>query len=581
LNAKAGATVSAGLWIGLVAGVADAASVLVENPNSFAGASDVAAFATAAVAGSVALGGAGGMLLALLPRRPGSAIVAPVLALWLFAWVGVRVHVRWFFGTPLAEPRYLAVNVALLAAAAIAVTPLGLLLRRGRGTFVARPLVPALVGTAALAAWVVLGGPLGPSAPRPATAEPPPGARDVLLVTLDTTRADHLSAYGYPRGTTPFLDRLARRGTTWIDLSVPIPLTNPSHSSLFTGLLPREHGVRNNGTPLGAGHATFVEGLAAQGWSCAAFVSGIPLKAKLSGLARGFSVYDDRFSPLEAIHPMLTTLAVVRVANRVLPIDFVERRAARTARAAVAWLGASRGPRFVWVHFFDAHTPYDAAPVLRERFARESRAWSANGRDVTAWPFADYDAEVRAADRALGDVVRAFDEVTGGRGVIVVTADHGEGLEQHGELAHGAQLYTEDLRVPGVVRGAAAGPPGGLDRGLACLTRFARLVPAWAHGTVPDLVPPPGWTEAATYAPEGRHDQSAVWDDAGEKIMVNWDTGEERSFDLAADPGETSPRPPGEGSERLKGHLVPPGEAGSEELDPEVVRRLRALGYLH
>jgi len=574
---------AAGLLLGLGAGGWDAVAILAGNPRSFTGAADAARFAAGSVALYAAAGLPAGALLVAIPRRP-IAWVSVGLAAWLFVWAGVRVHVRWFFGEPLTDPRYAGVNLALLAACAGAAW----LFHRALGRRLRPALAPARLAVAALVAGAITAGLMrggGSTASGGDAGPPPPGARDVLLVTWDTTRADHLSVYGYPRGTTPALDRLAREAALWTDLWAPIPLTNPSHASLFTGLTPREHKVRNNGTPLPADVATVVPALSDAGWRCGAFVSGIPLKAGLSGLAPGFSTYDDAFSPLERVHPMLTTLAGVRVADRVLPVDFIERRADRTADAAIAWLERTHGPRFLWVHFFDPHTPYAAAPPLRSRFARPS-VWTAHGVPAHEWPVADYDAELRATDRATRRLLDAFERTSGGAGVVVMTADHGEGLGQHGELAHGTLLFAEDLRVPGIVAGVDT--LAGIRTGLATTVRIGALArdAAGLERDPEDEAPAdaPLATDVVrleTFAPEGRQDRSAVIDRAGRKAEVVWATGEERAFDLRADPGESRPRPVDEIAPDLRQFLTAPGRAASEALDPEVVRRLRALGYLH
>jgi hypothetical protein len=268
----------------------DVASIRFENPNSFDGAGDLlhmlaASFALSAVAVLIA-----SLALALVlraARRDSPRTIAVVgLAAWFFLWTSVRVHVHWFFGESLSSARSLSA------------TALGLLVSVGVAWIVCRWASPALSWTAR-SAWVFVLVPAmivpgllaarasseSASAPAPA---PSPMLRDVLLVTLDTTRADHLSGFGYPRGTSPNLDRLARTAG-WVGTMVtPVPLTNPSHVSLLTGLSPREHGVRNNGTSLGAGVATVTQQLAAHGMRCAAFVSGIPLKKAWSGLGPGF-----------------------------------------------------------------------------------------------------------------------------------------------------------------------------------------------------------------------------------------------------------------------------------------------------
>lgn len=580
------ATLGAGLLLGWIAGVWDGAAILLENPRSFTGGVDATGFLAGAAAMSTLAGGTVGALLALLPRRPGIRWFSLGLGLWAFAWLGVRVHVKWFFGAPLTDPVYAAANAALLLGCAAGAYALHRAWGGRAGRALESPWIPGVAALTGLAAAALLGSAPGRSAEPRREAAAPEGARDVLLITWDTTRADHLSGYGYPRGTTPALDRLARGGALWTDLWAPIPLTNPSHSSLFTGRVPRDHGVRNNGTRLPDDVPTVVEDLSEQGWNCAAFVSGIPLKAGLSGLAPGFAVYDDAFSPLERLHPMFTTLAAVRVGNRILPMDFIERRATETAEAAIDWLEAASGPRFLWVHFFDPHTPYDAPAEFRDRFASPHEPWAARGVPLSEWPFADYDAELRATDAAMNRLVRAFAGVSRGQGVVLLTADHGEGLGQHGELAHGTQLFAEDLRVPGIVRGMEG--VRGIQTGLATTTGFERLMriaagtnePAAGDGAAD------AWLRAdrvllETFAPEGRQDQSAVLHASGRKLFVNWETGEERAFDLAQDPGETTPRAVDEIASDLREFLTTPSDEGSVPLDPEVVRRLRALGYLH
>lgn len=564
------AALNSGLWLGLAGGLGDAVAVTLENPRSFEGA-PVAGFVGAAVVLGVGAGAAAGVVAAAL-RLSARAVLFGGAALALFAWAGVRVHVRWFFGEPLLSAPSLLANVALLAGC----LALAALLAGLAGAGLERRLAGRTTPGIALAAATAGGLAALVFAPRPAApgsgTAPPPGARDVLLVTLDTTRADHLSCYGYPRGTTPAIDRLARRAATAVRAYAPIPLTSPSHASMLTGLIPREHGVLNNGMSLPAELPTIVPELAAAGWSCAAFVSGIPLKARLSGLAPGFSVYDDAFSLLERVHPMLTSLAIVRVANRVLPLDLIERRAESTCAAAAAWLRASEPPRFLWVHLFDPHTPYDAPRVLERRFGVEG---------ATEWPVAHYDAELRETDRHLEDLLRTFGEVTGGGGAVILTGDHGEGLGQHGELTHGSQLFEEDLRVPLVTRDPTRPKPGPrIDRAPVPLTIVApilrRLTGLDARSWSRSLL-------SETFAPEGRRDRSAAVDPGppGRKVVIDRVTGEIETFDLASDPGETRPGQPSAEWSDLVEQLPPDRAAREEELDPETVRRLRALGYVH
>ncbi len=582
--------VNCGLALGLVAGAWDGIAILVENPRSFDGALGGVAFLGAALALSVAVGGAVGLGVAAGSGRgardPGRILV-PGLALWIFGWAGVRVHVRWFFGEPLLSPGSLLVNVGLAVVSGLAAMVVWRIAGGrvtgvvARGSFTAAAVVVAILGVVATRTWA----PPGPAARAGAAAH---DARDILLVTLDTTRADHLSCYGYPRGTTPAIDRLARTSCAHARAYAPIPLTNPSHVSMMTGRTPREHGVLNNGTALPEHIPTIVREISEAGWSCAAFVSGIPLKASLSGLAPGFQTYDATFSRLESVHPMMTALATVRVANRILPFDLIERRAEKTCAAAIRWLAESSPPRFLWVHLFDPHTPYDAPEVLERRFARESVGWTAaGGKPVTGWPVSSYDAEIRETDRWLEDLLRAFRNETNGEGLVLLTADHGEGLEQHGELTHGSQLYEEDLRVPYVF----VHPQVSLVNWVGTefdvpVTSVAETLRAFAFGGYRgELDPPVEPIVAETFAPEGKEDQTAIvlTEDGGTgKLFVNRETGSRIGFDLTHDPGERQPvEPTGPEWEGLSAAL-PRGEPPRHsEPDPEAVRRLRALGYAH
>jgi hypothetical protein len=581
------AALGGGILVGLLMGAADGVAVVLENPLSFPGFGSGLGFLAGAIALHGVAGAIGGAIFALAPARFGRGrpglLGGAALAVAAFLALGVRLHVKWFFGVPLTHPAYAAANLALAAACAGGAA----VLVRALGAPVAR--LVALRGTVPALAVLVAGAGAIAFALRPGGSAiatpgaPPPGARDVLLVTLDTTRADHLSTYGYPRGTTPALDRLARSGTLWERAYASIPLTNPSHASILTGLLPRAHGVLNNGTALSDAVPTFVPELAAAGWRCAAFVSGIPLKHGLSGLAPGFATYDDAFSSLERIHSMITSLALVRTANRLLPGDLIERRARDTVAAAIDWLRRTEGPRFLWVHVFDPHTPYDAPAVLRRRFEVESAGWTAAGRPVGEWPHADYDAELRETDRWIEDLLRAWDEATDGRGSVILTADHGEGLEQHGELTHGSQLFEEDVRVPCVWR---IDDPRLVAGGIERAPREIRTIPrsvGWAAGL--DGPPPVRPFEPIlleTFAPEGKRDRSALLDAAGRKVIVDRESGEEVGYDLARDPGERrAVAGTGDPWDTLRRGLAERVAGPAVELDPETLRRLRSLGYLH
>lgn len=208
---------------------------------------------------------------------------------------------------------------------------------------------------------------------------------------------------------TPALDALAREGFRFPAAASTAPITQPAHASLLTGLVPRRHGVRDNGQVLGGTPATLAERLRAAGYRTAAFVSGYPLAAEF-GLDRGFEHYDDE----------LTTGAAGRL----------ERPAGETTAAALAWLGSAAEPWFLWVHYYDPHDPYEPP----SGFARPG-------------PRGAYEGEVAYVDAAVADLRRGAAGRTG-EVLTVFTADHGESLGEHGEETHGFFIYESTLAVP-------------------------------------------------------------------------------------------------------------------------------------
>lgn len=259
-----------------------------------------------------------------------------------------------------------------------------------------------------------------------------PSARpNVLLVTIDTLRADHCSAYGYPIATTPVLAALASAGTRFSTAYAVSATTAPSHASLMTGSAFRTSGVLKNGLPLPQEEVTVAEVMAASGYATAAFVSSFPLRSRF-GFAQGFESFDDEFSIPESSE-----------GRRSAPVAH-DRMAGATFDKFKAWLDKRRDtrPLFLWVHFVDPHFPYRAPEKFQAR-------WPADV-DINV---RHYDAEVHYADKQLGRVVEAFDQHAGAGGaLVIVTSDHGEGLGDHGWMSHGINLYEEAVRVPLVVR---------------------------------------------------------------------------------------------------------------------------------
>jgi arylsulfatase A-like enzyme/Tfp pilus assembly protein PilF len=266
-------------------------------------------------------------------------------------------------------------------------------------------------------------------------AAPPPPS--VLLVTIDTLRADHVGAYGASRAETPTLDALAARGVRFDTVIAPTPITLPSHTSLLTGTRPPRHGVRHNGSfRLRADLPTLAERLRGHGYVTAAVVGSVVLDAR-HGLDRGFDHYDDEVAR-----------AVARKAGAT---GYAERSATEVAEAAIAWLAdLEREPFFLWVHFYDPHLDHRAPPPFAERLADRP-----------------YDAEVAYVDHELGRLLAAL-EASGRleRTLVAVTSDHGESLGEHGETSHGMTLYDAALRVPWLLAGPEV-PAGRVVSGIA------------------------------------------------------------------------------------------------------------------
>ncbi len=259
-----------------------------------------------------------------------------------------------------------------------------------------------------------------------ASGAAPPVVESVLLITVDTLRADALGFAGNQRAATPALDRLAAGGLVFARAHAHNVVTLPSHANILTGLHPYEHGIRDNsGFVLPAEIPTAATLLSAAGFSTAAFVGAFPLDARF-GLARGFEVYDDRYP--EGSHQQ--------------DADYAERRGDQVVGPALEWWRAQSGRRrFLWVHLFDPHAPYAPPEPWASRFAADP-----------------YLGEVAAVDAFLAPLL---DEATGGdaSALVIFTADHGEALGEHGELTHGLFAYEPTLRVPLVLwaPGLAAG----------------------------------------------------------------------------------------------------------------------------
>lgn len=422
----------------------------------------------------------------------------------------------------------------------------------------------------------------------------PPGPR-VLLITLDTTRADRLTPYGSARDTAPALDRIARGGVRFTRAYAAMPTTDPSHTTFLTGVHPRRHGVTRNGLRAVDGLPSLPARFQARGFPTAAFLSRRHLDPRELNIP-GF--------------------------DRVDGAERGERRAAETASRALDWLDRhEEGGWFLWVHLFDPHAPYDPPAPYDSRFGSGpperrlgSHGWLAPGErypaEVLQRNVALYDGEISGMDEWVGRLVAAAEALPGDPPLVVVAADHGESLgELEGRFryafAHGEFLYDHQVRIPLIFRWKGELPEGGVVRELFAAADLAPTILelvgdeglAGEDGTArAALVRGRGGAGAEQVVVQRRSfanpEQPRL---AGEefalirgsrKLIVNELEGAEL-YDLDADPGEEKdiapfePATVAELTERLRAWLRshPPAGPG-EGPDREKLEQLRSLGYV-
>jgi arylsulfatase A-like enzyme len=408
----------------------------------------------------------------------------------------------------------------------------------------------------AIAAAASLGGAV--LAPLTSSIRRPAPLLNVLLITLDTTRADRLSPYGLMDGAMPHLDRLAREGVVFDRAYTVAPLTLPAHASVMTGLLPPSHGVRDNAdAALAPAHTTLAEVLRSRGFRTGAFV-GSTVLAGDRGLAQGFDVY--RWGEADGSH---------------------ERRADVVVGEALSWLEVNADSSFfLWTHLNDPHLPYDPPEPFRS--ARIDR----------------YVGEIMFVDTQIGRLLDLLDRrrLTG-RTVVIVAADHGEGLGEHGEATHGLFVYDAVLRVPLIVR-----TPGISRRrveGLASLTDlFPTVLELLRLPTLPsdgrsltgvmkgtDRMTRELYAESLYGLRFGMAPARSVRDERYKFISG----GELELYDVARDPFETSnivrERANAAAAMRarvdaISGRLPTSRDLAARGVAKEVRERLAALGYL-
>ncbi len=384
--------------------------------------------------------------------------------------------------------------------------------------------------------------------------------RDVVLITIDTLRADAVGFDGNPKGTTPNLDGLASAGLVFTDTHAQNVLTLPSHTNILTGLYPYQHGVReNSGFRLNPKFETVATLLKAKGYATGAFVAAFPLDSRY-GLNRGFDVYRQVYQQVEQ------------------PSDFriQESRADVVVESALAWFrGISGKKRFLWIHLYDPHAPYDPPSPYKERFANDL-----------------YLGEVAFADASLAPLLtllRGLDPAP----LVIVTADHGEARGDHGELTHGLFAYEATLHVP-----LFAWCPPLLEPGRdGEMARHIDILPTIldAVGAASPADPPlPGMSLLARRTGA----RTSYFESLSATLNRGWAPirgliGEQHKYvdlplpelyDLAHDPGETrnliSATPDVLRRLRRDFEKIPAGSSERSAVGSEEAVRLRSLGYL-
>ena len=444
-----------------------------------------------------------------------------------------------------------------------------------------------------IGSWLLIAWSLG------GCTEPSTTPLNVVLITLDTFRADALGVYGNPEGLSPHIDAFASEATIFENAVTAIGTTFPSHATIFTGLYPKNHGVRWNGDSLDRRWTTLAEILSAEGYETAAFVSVGSLLSR-GGLDQGFSSFSDSREAPPAQH----TRSGYAVNEMVL-----------------SWLAErSDVPFFLWLHYFETHTPYRLSPHARKRhedadyhgiFARGATAEMLHGLDPEfSWSPAEksalralYDGAIIEVDRLVGEILgtlraRNLMETT----AVFLTADHGESLGEHNEVGHGFLLWQPVIHVPLIVR-----VPGARPRRVATRVSLVDLSPtildllglaappeldgrSLISGIVGEQLPPHRYF--AEVRAIGSHsfrtvpnaDRFAVFDG---NLKAMWDSDHLLVLDLEHDPQELRPEDTraAEGKRRelfryLATYREGAVEPARQELTDAVKKELQSLGYL-
>jgi arylsulfatase A-like enzyme len=408
----------------------------------------------------------------------------------------------------------------------------------------------------------------------------PAERRDLILVSIDTLRADAVGFGGLSRPASPHLDRLARTSVVFSECISSAPHTDPAHATMFTGLFQRSHGVSDHTRRLAPGFTTLAERLAAEGYRTAA-IANSPKFHRSIGLDQGFETY-------EVVAPYETAPWLERV------LEFLR--------------APPRRPLFLFLHLLDPHAPYNPPSLLREAFhgpyhgpftghlnRLKRRNGGATGAAyqlidlVRAW----YHAEVLEADAALGAVFARLEELgLLEASVLIVVSDHGEEFLDHGGMEHSHTLYDELLRVPLLIR-APGWPRGAIVnaqvRTVDLMPTALELLGLPAEPGLPGRpLAPDLRSEAGPAVSERGRDAELAWRRGGEKLRYDLRTGHVFSYvDLRRDPAEreSTIKRAFDRVEALAAEIerwaaaTPPAEAAESSLDPETREAIEALGY--
>jgi arylsulfatase A-like enzyme/Flp pilus assembly protein TadD len=398
-----------------------------------------------------------------------------------------------------------------------------------------------------------------------------PAAQDlnVVVVTMDTTRADRLGCYGFSRIETPHLDALARQGVVFENATATAPLTFPSHSSMFTGLIPPHHGARDNGGFfLDDARTTLAERLKAAGYATGAFIGAWVLESRW-GLAQGFDEYSDRFELSK---------------YKVISLGTVQKTGDEVMDGALQWLDSVRQRRFfAWVHLYDPHAPYEPPEPFASRYRGQP-----------------YLGEIAYTDKVVGRLT-SWLETQGlmDRTIVVVVGDHGESLGEHGEASHAYFIYGSTMHVPLIVR-----TPWGLTGRSPAQVSTVDILPTVLD--VVGLAPQEGIDgrslARALFDPAAPLGHSSYSETYFPRYHFGWqhlrslrddrytyvDAPRPELYDRREDPGETRNvfKAYSQRAEALRLRLEEMSRTTDaqaperKQLDPETLQRLAALGYV-